>query len=87
MPRVIAKGKAGHTENKAVEVGIIKSIFAIVLWGLFTWATFAFIVRRCPQTLWRHACDAPQLDAEHTCAQVHPREVWLTSPMSLQISG
>lgn len=68
MPWVIAKGKAGHTENKAVEVGIMKSIFATVLWDLFTWATFAFIVRRCPQTLLRHACDSPRLATEHACA-------------------
>lgn len=39
------KGKTGHAENKDVQVGIMKSIFAIVLWDLFTWATFAFIVR------------------------------------------
>lgn len=45
VPWVIAKGKTGHAENKDVQVGIMKSIFAIVLWGLFTWATFAVIVR------------------------------------------
>ena len=68
MPWVMAKGKAGHAENKAAQVGIMKSIFAIVLWGLFTWATLACIVRQCPRTLSRHACNVPRLATEHACA-------------------
>lgn len=35
---VTAEEKA---ENKAARVGTMKSIFALVLWGLFTWAVVA----------------------------------------------